>query len=185
MAGADGITDFVYGVVEASDQLQHPLIRRLHDDWLAAIPRNGPTDGPTDGLPGHGFADPMRLSYLLGLLVVMDVVRPTSGGDLRFRYRLVGTDVVARRRRDVTGDFMDQHFDPGVASTGPLVCGLAVEQRRPVYLTAMRHMFEKHYPLEYIVLPLVDAGGKIIDRLVAAQIYPPDTPRLPYGSAGV
>ncbi|QDO96698.1 hypothetical protein FNB15_05120 [Ferrovibrio terrae] len=177
MAGADGITDFVYGVVDAPDQLQHPLIRRLHDDWLAAT--------PPEGLPGHGFADPLRLSYLLGLLVVMDVVRPENAGDLRFRYRLVGTDVVARRRRDVTGDFMDQHFDPGVASTGPLVCGLAVEQRRPVYLTAMRHMFEKHYPLEYIVLPLVDAGGKIIDRLVAAQIYPPETPRLPYGSASV
>jgi hypothetical protein len=176
MAGADGITDFVYGVVDAPDQLQHPLIRRLHDDWLAAA--------PPGGLPDHGFPDPLRLSYLLGLLVVMDVVRPEDG-PLRFRYRLVGTDVVARRRRDVTGDFMDQHFDPGVASTGPLVCGLAVEQRRPVYLTAMRHMFEKHYPLEYIVLPLVDAGGKMIDRLVAAQIYPPDTPRLPYGSASV
>lgn len=33
MAGADGITDFVYGVVNAPDQLQHPLIHRLHDDW--------------------------------------------------------------------------------------------------------------------------------------------------------
>ncbi len=174
----DGITDFVYGVVDTPDQLQHPLIRRLHDDWLAAA---SPANGPVDGLPGHSFVDPLRLSYLLGLLVVMDVVR-VPGGHPRFRYRLVGTDVVARRQRDVTGEFMDQHFDPGVASTGPLVCGLAVEQRRPVYLTAMRHMFEKHYPLEYIVLPLVDAGGQLIDRLVAAQIYPPDAPRLPYGS---
>lgn len=170
----DGITDFVYGVVDTPDKLQHPLIRRLHDDWLMAAP-------PSGGLPGHGFVDPLRLSYLLGLLVVMDVV-PVPGGNPRFRYRLVGTDVVARRQRDVTGTFMDQHFDPGVASTGPLVCALAVEQRRPVYLTAMRHIFEKHYPLEYVVLPLVDAGGQLVDRLVAAQIYPPDAPRLPYGS---
>lgn len=170
----DGITDFVYGVVDTTDKLQHPLIRRLHDDWVAAMPASGQ-------LPGHGFVDPMRLSYLLGLLVVMDVLH-LPGGNLRFRYRLVGTDVVARRQRDVTGEFMDQHFDPGVASTGPLVCGLAVERRQPVYMTAMRHMFEKHYPLEYIVLPLVDAGGQLIDRLVAAQIYPPDAPRLPYGS---
>lgn len=175
----DGITDFVYGVVDSVDKLQHPLIRRLHDDWVAAAPSAG-------RLPAHDFADPLQLSYLLGLLVVMDVVWPphTDGfaGALRFRYRLVGTDVVARRQRDVTGEFMDQHFDPGVASTGPMVCSLAVEKRRPVYLTAMRHMFEKHYPLEYIVLPLVDAGGERIDRLVAAQIYPPETPRLPYGT---
>jgi hypothetical protein len=40
----DGITDFVYGVVDTPDKLQHPLIRRLHDDWLAAA--------PADGLPG-------------------------------------------------------------------------------------------------------------------------------------
>lgn len=177
----DGITDFVYGVVDTPDRLQHPLIRRLHDDWLAAAPDRLPGK-----LPGHAFADPLRLSYLLGLLVVMDVVRPPHAdgfaGPLRFRYRLVGTDVVARRQRDVTGDFMDRHFDPGVASTGPLVCGLAVQQRRPVYLTAMRHMYEKHYPLEYLVLPLVDSGGEQIDRLVAAQIYPPEAPRVPYGS---
>lgn len=176
MAG-DGITDFVYGVVDTPDKLQHKLIRRLHDDWVAAVPPGG----LPGRLPGHGFADPVRLSYLLGLLVVMDVVRAANDG-LRFRYRLVGTDVVARRQRDVTGEYMDRHFDPGVASTGPLVCGLAVEQRRPVYMTAMRHMFEKHYPLEYIVLPLVDPDGEVIDRLVAAQIYPPETPRLPYGS---
>jgi hypothetical protein len=169
---ADGITDFVYGIVESADRLQHPLIRRLHDDWCAAV--------PADGLPGHDFIDPLRLSYLLGLLVVMDVV-PQTDGSPRFRYRLVGTEVVARRQRDVTGEFMDRHFDPGVASTGPLVCGLAVASRRPVYLTAMRHMYEKNYPLEYLVLPLVGADGRAIDRLVAAQIYPPDAPRVPYG----
>ena len=45
-------------------------------------------------------------------------------------------------------------------------------------------IFKQRYPLEYLLLPLVADDGDTIDRLLIAQIYPPDAPRLPYaGSA--
>ncbi len=160
-------------ILVAEEQLQTLRLDRLYRSWRQAVQGGA--------LPGKEFLDPARHPYMDGMLLVIDV-ETCEGDHCRYRYRSAGRHFIEALKVDPSGTYMDQHFDPGVASTGPLVCGLAVQQRRPVYMTAMRHMFEKHYPLEYIVLPLVDGGGQLIDRLVAAQIYPPDAPRLPYGS---
>ena len=169
---ADGIRDLRSGILDSVDWLSHPLLQRLHADWLAAK--------PGDGLPGHDFVDPGRLKYLLGHLLVIGVVRGAQDA-MRFHYRLIGTEVVDRLGRDFTGLWMDEHADPEVAREGPLACRLTVESRRPVHATARRVIFDKRYPLEYLLLPLADAGGAI-DRLVIAQLYPPEAPRVPYGS---
>lgn len=170
----DGITDVSYGPLEAADQLTHPLLRRLHDEWCAAmLPGN---------LPGHGFADPLKLQYLLGQMAIVGVVRTEAGG-MRFNYRLVGTDLVARRHRDTTGHWMDEHEDRVVAALGPPACGLVVEARRPVHVTANRRIDGKSYPVEYLLLPLAEDEGDGIDRVLIAQLYSADTPRLPYRGA--
>lgn len=168
----DGIIDVRHWPLEVADQLSSPLLRRLYADWCAAAP-----DG---GVPDHTFIDPLKLEYLLGQLMVVGVVC-SDGGGLRFHYRLVGTDLVARRHRDVTGQWMDEHWDPGVAIDGPPACRLAVETRRPVRISAQRRLDGQLYPVEYLLLPLSDGGVGAIDRLLIAQIYPADTPRLPYG----
>jgi hypothetical protein len=153
------------------DRLASPLLRRLHGDWQAAA--------PALGLPGHDFIDPLKLSYLLGQLLIVGVAHTEAGG-LRFHYRLVGTDVVARYRRDVTGRWMDEHEDPEIAGSGPLSCALAVEARQPVHVDASRVIDGKAYPIEYLLLPLIGDDGAGIDRLVIAQLYSADTPRVPY-----
>jgi len=169
-APADGIRNVRYAQLDSVDRLSHPLLRRLHDEWLAATPA---------GLPGYDFIDPHRLRHLLGYLLVIGVVRGVQDS-MRFHYRLIGSDLVARVGRDVTGLWMDEHPDPEVARDGPPACRLAAETGQPVHITAQRVIFEKRYPLEYLLLPLANAGGSI-DRLLIAQLYPPDAPRLPYG----
>jgi hypothetical protein len=168
----DGVRNVQWTVLDTADRIAHPLLRRLHDDWQAAMPEDG-------GRPGHDFADPLRLKYLLGALLVIDVVRGADD-DMRFYYRLIGTDLVARRGRDSTGLWMHEHADPEVARSGPPACRLAVETAQPVHLTARRVIFERRYDLEYLLLPLAGAAGGI-DRLLIAQLYPSDAPRLPYG----
>ncbi|WP_341898066.1 PAS domain-containing protein [Ferrovibrio terrae] len=171
---ADRVKDLRYGVLDSADRLAHPLLRRLYDDWRTAPHVDG-------GLPGHDFIDPLKLNYLLGQLLIVGVVRPQAD-TLRFHYRLIGTDLVARRGRDSTGLWMDEHYDPTVAASGPLACRLAVEARQPVYITAARWIDGKRYALEYLLLPLVDGASHMIDRLLIAQLYPADAPRLPYAA---
>lgn len=86
------LINVAYHQLASIDDLVHPLLRRLHDDWHAAS--NGV-------LPGHDFIDPLKLSYLLSHLLVVEVVH--AAGGLRFHYRLIGTALVNRRQKDYTG----------------------------------------------------------------------------------
>ncbi len=169
----DGVRDVQWAVLDSPNRLVHPLLRRLHSDWQAAR--------TADSMPGHDFVDPVALHYLLGSLLLVDVQHDPAGAK-RFQYRLIGTDLVARRGRDSTGLWMDQHADPEVARTGPQACSLAVESRGAVRVTTARVIFKTRYALEYLLLPLAADHGTTIDRLLIAQIYPPEAPRLPYGS---
>lgn len=156
-----------YDILVSTVELRHPPLRRLLADWLnAAAPGS---------LPGHDFADPPRLDYMQGQIVIFDVVPQADHGP-RFRYRFVGAPLVARRGRDVTGTWMDEHTDAQVARIGPQACGTAVQSRRPVHVRARREIDGATYALEYLVLPLANAGTGLIDRLVSGQIYPSGAP---------
>lgn len=161
-------TEAGYDILVSTVELRHPLLRRLLADWLHAGTEPG-------GLPGHDFADPQRLDYMQGQVVIFDVV-PHPGAGLRFRYRFVGAPLVARRGRDVTGTWMDEHTDAVLARVGPPSCVAAVESRRPVHVRARREIGGKSYALEYLLLPLMNPGSGMIDRMVSGQIYPSDAP---------
>ncbi|MFN4276927.1 MAG: hypothetical protein ACK4FJ_11555 [Ferrovibrio sp.] len=160
-------TEAGYDILVSTVALRHPLLRRLLADWLHA--------SPPGGLPGHDFAAPSRLDYMQGQIVVFDVV-PQADGVPRFRYRFVGAPLVARRGRDVTGTWMDEHTDALVAKIGPQACGAAMQARRPVHVRSRREIDGETYALEYLVLPLADPQSGRIDRLVSGQIYPSRAP---------
>ncbi|MFN4162928.1 MAG: hypothetical protein ACK4GK_00025 [Ferrovibrio sp.] len=160
-------TEAGYDILVSTVELRHPLLRRLLADWLNA--------SPPDSLPGHDFADLQRLAYMQGQIVIFDAV-PQADGRPRFRYRFVGAPLVARRGRDVTGTWMDEHTDAVLARVGPRSCAVVVESRRPVHVRARREIAGRNYALEYLVLPLADPQSGRIDRLVAGQIYPSDAP---------
>lgn len=161
-------TEAGYDILVSTVDLRHPLLRRLLADWLHAGAEPG-------GLPGHDFAELQRLDYMQGQIVIFDVV-PQTDGSPRFHYRFVGAPLVARRGRDVTGTWMDEHTDALVAKIGPQACGAAVQARRPVHVRSRREIDGANYALEYLILPLMNAQTGQIDRLVSGQIYPSDAP---------
>ncbi|MFN4277064.1 MAG: PAS domain-containing protein [Ferrovibrio sp.] len=173
----DEFTEIHYGILKSVEQLEHPLLRRLHSDWCAAAA----AEGCMDGLPDHTFIDPLKLDYLLGWLLVVGVERPAPD-KLRFKLRLIGTEIVEHRERDRTGRWVDEVEDQVLATQGPKICRLVVEARRPVRAEAVHRIDDKNYPVEHLLLPLIDDGGTI-DRLLIAQIYPRDTPRVAYAHA--
>ncbi|MBP7065524.1 PAS domain-containing protein [Ferrovibrio sp.] len=172
----NGIINPKYGLLTADEPVKHPLLQRLLTEWRLAASQGG--------LPASSFADPIKLNYLLGSLIIIGVARDADGM-LRFNYRLIGTDLVARRGRDHTGIWMHEHEDQVVASTGPEACRLAVESLQPVQIQAERSFEGRRYPVDYLLLPLAPTTGREINRLLVAQLYGPEMPRLPYrGKAG-
>ncbi|WP_430396211.1 hypothetical protein [Ferrovibrio sp.] len=166
-------TDFTLQQLTPEAELPQPELQRLLQDWLAAARVT------SDGVPGFDFADPLRLRYLLGSLVLLDVAYDAMG-DRAYRYRLIGTDIVSRRGKDYTGRFLHQHDEEVFAHAAIDACGLAVDERRPVYATLRRQIGKGFYRVQYLTLPLAGPSGGI-ERLMTAQIYPAEAPSRPYG----
>jgi hypothetical protein len=76
-----------------------PDLHRLYDYW-----RERCRDGK---LPSRADIDPLELTYLLGNLILFDVLREP----LRFRYRLLGSKLIMGRSGgpDLTGQLLDDH----------------------------------------------------------------------------
>jgi hypothetical protein len=165
--------DINFRPVAPDEQLSEPLLARLHGEWLGAA---------QDGLPGLAFIDPLRLRYLLGSLLVMDVVR-NQYGQRRYRYRLIGTEIVSRRGKDRTGSWLHQHEETLFAEQAVIACDAAIEQRQPIYATLQRRLHKHYYPVTYLLLPVVDEVG-VVERILTAQLYPADAPTVPYEVKG-
>ncbi|MGF1595238.1 MAG: PAS domain-containing protein [Kiloniellaceae bacterium] len=81
-----------------------PKIKALYDYWQSIHPPGG-------GLPGRRHLDPLDIPELLPNIWMIDVKRSPQGGvALRFRFRLVGTEIVKFTGRDVTGSWLDQVY---------------------------------------------------------------------------
>ena len=78
------------------ERLRVPRFRQLYDHWHALRGRRA--------MPAREDIDPLAMKELLGWLLLIDVER----APLRFRFRLVGTEIVAVRGRDLTGRYLDE-----------------------------------------------------------------------------
>lgn len=73
------------------------LSRQAYRYWLSLAPGSG-------GLPGRQHVNPVEIPRLLPNLCLIDV-RPDPGG---YRFRLIGTAVVAATHEEFTGRTLDQ-----------------------------------------------------------------------------
>lgn len=149
------------------DRLQTLRLDRLHREWQQAA--------SDSALPGASFFDPQKLGYLLDATILFDVERP-SEAQTRFRYRRIGSQIIERRGRDRTGEYLDQHPEPGFAEAARRVCELVLEARAPVHGVMQREIDGRNYGMEVLVLPLGDGSGEVT-HLLAAELYPADAPR--------
>jgi hypothetical protein len=139
--------------------IEAPLLRRLHDDWLAR--RRGRL------LPARADFDPVDLKYLMGKLLLVDVMHEP----LRFRYRLVGTELVRRAGFDLTGRTLDDYPDPEYREYTRQRYATAVVTRQPLRSIQSRLILDgrlRHY--EALLLPL-GADGETVDMLMIGVIH--------------
>jgi hypothetical protein len=140
---------------------RHPRFQELAT-YLAAKAPNGK-------LPGRQHVDPIEIPQLLPYLSLVDVVR--DAGALRYRFRLVGTDVVAKTAKDVTGKWVEDAFPAEAAAAIIKAYDGVVATRMPHHwANVMAVPGREHIRFERIVFPLA-SDGETIDMLIGVHAF--------------
>ena len=138
-----------------------PKIKALLDYWRSLFPAAG-------RLPGRQHLDPLDIPQLLPDIWMVDV-RPEP---LRFRFRLVGTEIVKLTGRDATGLWLDQVY-PGYEHTEAYRCHRhCALSGRPAYRKGgvMSNPNRRFVEAERLYLPLAQ-NGKDVDILLIMTLY--------------
>jgi hypothetical protein len=137
----------------------HEKITALHRYWLAIR--------PPSLLPGRQHVDPAAIPALLPCIRLYDVFRDPW----RFRYRLVGTELVRYMGRDPTGSWFGEAGADASKSFRDLVFvasgnGLSYHRGFPVH--SAEH--KDHLLSERILLPLA-RNGRDVDMILGYTVH--------------
>lgn len=116
-------------------------------------------------LPARADFDLVDLKGHLGWIVLSDVDRagPTP---LRFRYRLIGTQVAISAGRDMTGRYLDEIYTPEIHRIVTAGYRAAIELRRPIRVHGYFRQVDRSFmAIESVELPLA-SDGETIDMLM-------------------
>jgi hypothetical protein len=125
-------------------------LRRLHAYWLE---RRG-----SRAMPARADIDPLDFPYILGWVMLVEV-EPQPGGDLRFRYRLHGANVVEHSGLDLTGRYTEDFPGPEFAAALKESYTNVVRGGVPRRSQRREYYDDRYYELEALLLPLGDSEG--------------------------
>ncbi|MGH6973369.1 MAG: PAS domain-containing protein [Stellaceae bacterium] len=132
---------------------EHPRFRRLAD-YLAG-------KAPPGRLPGRQHIEPTEIADLLPWMMMVDVIAEPDGG-LRYRIRLVGTEVVAIQGSDGTGKYVEQVLDKDEAASILRGYGTIIRSRQPEYRSGVvATAGREHVPYRRVAFPLARDGARI------------------------
>lgn len=175
-----------------ADYLLNPPLVQLTQEW-AALAAQG-------RLPGRADFPPEKLRYMLGNLVLTDIVEGEAAGPLpaglkaNMRYRLFGSNFVYQRGYDLTGKLLTDHPDPALVQQGLVACQVLMQRRLPT-LGRIVGLDAAGSPVltESLLLPLAD-DGVTVNRVLGGQFNQPmdealrarrDQARLLYGDPDI
>jgi hypothetical protein len=141
-----------------TEDIRDACLRRLYEYWLV---KKGERR-----FPSRRDIDPIDFSYVLGHVILCDVLRDP----LRFRVRVHGTEMVAKAGYDLTGKFLDDHPISEYRRYVIERCEGLVRDGEPLLVRSERSLDGKSRRYEALWLPLSD-GGQHVTMLLAAMIY--------------
>jgi hypothetical protein len=138
----------------------HPLVRRFYEYWRDVA--------PPGRLPGRQHIAPENIVPLLSRLWILDVFRDP----LRFRYRLVGTDITRSVQRELTGQWLDEAQPESLRNVNLrdryrfiLETGQATWRRGPT----LWDRDPNHRIVENCLAPLA-TDGETVDKIIAVSV---------------
>lgn len=118
--------------------------------------------------PRRSDVDPLEIPKLLPIVHLIDVIEEP----LRFRHRLVGTEVVAWMKRDVTGQYVDASLYGDAADEVRATLALVAREVRPYQRRArLAWHSEDWLTMESVELPLVDDAGAVTTIMRGASFF--------------
>ncbi len=153
MTGNDGVSN-----VDSLDAVTDPRLQR----FLAYL---------EEKRAGRAFAarrdlDPTELTYILAQILLVDV----SHEPLRFRYRLVGTGLVAWRGYDPTGKWVDEHPLPKHREQALLRYRDTVERRAATGGAYNIELDGRRRRYQTVRVPLSE-DGETVNMLAIASVF--------------
>jgi hypothetical protein len=119
--------------------------------------------------PARGDLDPLEFSYALGFVSLVDCV-PRS---VRFKYRLVSTNLTNRLGYDMTGKWADEIPDNYARDYVKDFYATVLHVRTPIYEKSERIFHNQVWKHEALALPLSDDNDNINMLLVYRETYDP------------
>jgi hypothetical protein len=143
-----------------------PKIKALYAYWLSIRPAGGL-------LPARRHFDPLDIPELLPNIWMIDVRRDP----LRFRFRLIGTEVVRFTGRDATGRWLDEVYPNYRSSDAYHVHCAVAESSRPRYRKSgvLSNPNRKQVTAERLYLPLAD-DGRNVDIVLVMTLHSGEPP---------
>jgi hypothetical protein len=142
-------------------------LHRLYDYWRARC-REG-------RLPARADIDPLDVPYMLGSLVLFDVLRDP----LRFRYRLIGSKLIGARHRgpDITGKLIDDHPDVEFRKQASANLARVATSGRPLAIRRDAVLDGRVRRNDTLCLPLASDGRTVDVILVGMRDLPARQPQ--------
>jgi len=120
---------------------------------------------PAGKLPGRQHIDPSELADLAPHIVLIDVA-PQETGKLRYRVRLMGTEVVEMMGKDLTGKYVGEVLPGPAADQLAHLYGNVLLTRAPQYRTGkFERPGREHVGYERVAFPLA-SDGENVDMLM-------------------
>jgi hypothetical protein len=138
----------------------HPAVRQFYDYWSSIA--------PPGLLPGRQHIAPEDIVPLLSRLWMLDVFRDP----LRFRYRLVGTDITRSVRRELTGMWLDEAQPESLRNVDLRDrYRFILETGRPTWRRGVTLWYRdpNHRVVENCLAPLA-SDGETVDRIIAVSV---------------
>lgn len=145
-------------VDEVAVGISDPNLRRLYGYWLERK--------ASRRYPARRDIDPVDLRYILGHMMLVDVLREP----LRFRVRLHGANLASRAGYDLTGKSLDAIPDPNYRGYVIRRCEALIASGEPLAVRHDRVIDGWPMPYEALWLPFSDQGTEIT-MLLCALVY--------------
>jgi len=159
--------DFLYSdfYLKELDGRDPPPVHERFTEMIRYLDRVAP-DG---GLPGRQHIDPLDFRTVLTLVNLVDVER--GGGEVRFRFRLVGERQTQAAGRDITGLLVEDAVIPPLVPRITANMHKVLERRLPVYDSfPMPHPNRQFIDSQRMYFPLA-SDGQTIDKLLILNGY--------------
>ncbi|HUK08709.1 MAG TPA: PAS domain-containing protein [Stellaceae bacterium] len=146
--------------------LQHPDDADFVDLWRLWLSKRG-----NRPMPSRRDFEPWEFKPLLPDVFLVDVLPPPA----RYRFRLVGGNVVRFHGHNFTGKTFEECFDPSAAGLLAALYDSVVEGRAPIFRAGAAYWWtEKQYDMyESCHLPLSPDGRSVNMVLAAIRFHKP------------